>query len=88
MSDKIYRFTASWCQPCKMLARYLEDAKLDVPVEVVDIDVHPEFAQENLIRSVPTLIYMHGGKEVARRVGMSNTSEIEKWAQEAAQQAA
>lgn len=84
MSDKIYRFTAAWCQPCKMLAKYLEDAKLDAPVEVVDIDVHQEFAQENLIRSIPTLIYMRDGKEVARSVGMKNTSEIEKWAAEAA----
>lgn len=83
MSDKIYRFTASWCQPCKMLARYLEDAKIDTPIEVVDIDVHPEFAQENLVRSIPTLIYKRDGVEVTRSVGMKNSAELEKWASEA-----
>ena len=82
MSDKIYRFTASWCNPCKMLARYLEDAKLDAPIEVIDIDVHPEVAQEYLIRSIPTLVYLHDGKEVARKVGMSTTAEIEQWAKD------
>jgi thiol-disulfide isomerase/thioredoxin len=36
---KIFRFTASWCQPCKALAKNLEAANLNIPIEVIDIDV-------------------------------------------------
>ena len=35
---KIVRFTASWCGPCKMLAKTLEEVESKLPIEVVDID--------------------------------------------------
>ena len=35
---KVIRFTASWCQPCKMLAKTLEDVHTNLPIEIVDID--------------------------------------------------
>ena len=53
---RILRFTASWCGPCKSMAMNLETANLGFPIEVVDIDTHPEIAQEYGIRSVPTLV--------------------------------
>ena len=43
---KLYRFTASWCQPCKALSKNLEEAKLDIPIEVIDIDVYDDIAIE------------------------------------------
>ncbi len=43
---KIVRFTASWCGPCKMLAKTLEEVDSKLPIEVVDIDIHPEIAAE------------------------------------------
>ena len=44
---KILRFTATWCQPCKMLAIYLEDAEIDLPIDVIDIDENQQLAAEN-----------------------------------------
>ena len=55
---RILRFTASWCGPCKSMAMNLETANLGFPIEVVDIDAHPEVAAEYGIRSVPTLVLM------------------------------
>ena len=55
---RVIRFTASWCQPCKTLAKNLETVNnvKRIPIEVIDIDVNPELAMEYGIRSVPTLI--------------------------------
>jgi thioredoxin 1 len=76
---KILRFTASWCGPCKMLAKNLESVKSEMPIEVVDIDVHPEVATEFGIRGVPTLVMIEDGKENKRLVGMRTLKELEEW---------
>jgi thioredoxin 1 len=76
---KILRFTASWCGPCKMLAKNLESVKTEVPIEVVDIDVHPEMATEFGIRGVPTLVMIEDEKENKRLVGMRSLKELEEW---------
>jgi thioredoxin 1 len=76
---KILRFTASWCGPCKMLAKNLESVKTEVPIEVVDIDVHPEVATEFGIRGVPTLVMIEDEKENKRLVGMRSLKELEEW---------
>jgi thioredoxin 1 len=76
---KIMRFTASWCQPCKSLAKNLESVNTEIPIEVVDIDVHTEVAMENNIRAVPTLIMFYDGKETKRITGMKTTSQLTEW---------
>jgi thioredoxin-like negative regulator of GroEL len=76
---KVMRFTASWCQPCKSLAINLEAVKTEVPIEVVDIDVHTEFAMEHSIRTVPTLVMFHDGKETKRITGIKTTSQLTEW---------
>lgn len=75
---KILRFTASWCQPCKALAKNLEEAKLNIPIEVVDIDVFEDVAIDYAIRSVPTLI-LKSDKEDKRLVGVHSPQQIREW---------
>ena len=79
MDKRVFRFTASWCQPCKMLARTLEDIKTDIPIEVFDIDERTDLAMEYGIRGVPTLVMMDGNTEVKRLVGMNSQSKLEEW---------
>ena len=76
---KIFRFTASWCQPCKALAKNLEMANLNIPIEVIDIDVFDDVAIEYGIRSVPTLILMEGANQ-KRLVGVHTPDQIKEWA--------
>ena len=76
---RIFRFTASWCQPCKALAKNLEMANLDIPIEVIDIDVFDDVAIEYAIRSVPTLILMEGANQ-KRLVGVHTSEQIREWA--------
>ena len=66
---RIIRFTASWCGPCKSLASNLEVANLELPIEVVDIDIHDNVAVDYNIRSVPTLVLLDDGHEIGRIVG-------------------
>ena len=78
---KILRFTASWCQPCKGLAMNLEEANLQMPIEVIDIDVQSEIAVEYGIRGVPTLIMMDENNNIVKKlVGNKTVTELKEWA--------
>jgi thioredoxin 1 len=77
---RIIRFTASWCGPCKALAKNLEVANIEMPIEVVDIDIQNEMAVEFGIRSVPTLVMMDGNTEVKRMIGSKTINELQEWA--------
>ena len=77
---KILRFTASWCQPCNSLAKNLEEAKLNIPVEVIDLDVHNDLAIEYGIRSVPTLVLIDENIEVKRSIGTKTIEQLKEWA--------
>jgi thioredoxin 1 len=78
---KVIRFTASWCQPCKALASILEEANTNnIPIEVVDIDVHQEVAIEFGIRSVPTLVKIdENGNVAGRMVGAKAKNLVEEF---------
>lgn len=80
MSDKrVLRFTASWCQPCKTLAKNLESVNTLVPIEVVDIDAQTDVAMDYGVRGVPTLIMLNGNTEMKRMSGVKSLKELEDW---------
>jgi len=72
-------FTAAWCQPCQTLSKNLESLKTNLPIEVIDIDVHPEVAADYGIRSVPTLIKLNENIEVNRFIGVKSLKQLEDW---------
>ena len=76
---RVLRFTASWCQPCKMLAKTLEDIDSKIPIEVFDIDERQEVAMQYGIRGVPTLVMLDGDIEVKRFSGMKMKNELTEW---------
>ena len=78
---RVLRFTASWCGPCKSLAMNLETANLGLPIEVVDIDIHRDVAQEYGIRSVPTLVMLDENIEIKRLIGSKTVNQLQEWAQ-------
>ena len=79
MADKIVRFTAPWCAPCKALAKSLEGVDLGVEMEVVDIEESPDMAKLVGIRSVPTMVYLRDGEEIDRRVGAMSVDRLKDW---------
>jgi len=76
---KILRFTASWCGPCKMLAMQLESVNTNIPIEVIDIDVHSELAVEYGIRGVPTLVMLEDNIEIKRMSGTKPQEQLNEW---------
>ena len=46
MTDKILKFSATWCGPCKQLSMVLKGEDLGVPVEEVDIEANSNLAQQ------------------------------------------
>ena len=76
---RVIRFTASWCGPCKMLARNLEDINTEIPIEVIDIDENTDAAVEFGVRGVPTLVMLDGNTEMKRLVGMQSLKVLEDW---------
>ena len=63
-----------------MLAKNLETANIELPIEVIDIDEDQEKAIEYQVRSVPTLVMVENDTEVKRNVGVISTKQLEEWA--------
>lgn len=77
---KVLRFTATWCQPCKALAKIIEDINTTVPIEVIDIDENQELAVKYNIRGVPTLVMLdENNKEVKRMMGTKAKNLLEEF---------
>ena len=66
-------FWAAWCGPCQMMAPAFKQAAQqlgqDALLVKVDTDANPQLAQRFAIRSIPTLVKIVQGREVARRSG-------------------
>ena len=79
MSKKVLKFSASWCQPCKMLSKTIEGMTIETPIEEIDIDDNQELATEYKVRGVPTLVMLDDDKEVKRTTGALSTKQLEEW---------
>ena len=73
-------FYASWCGPCKMLAPVLEKVSLAFTDKVdcakIDVDENQSIAVANQIYTIPTIVLYKQGKEVDRRSGYANETEL------------
>ena len=74
MITRIEKFGASWCGPCKVLDRTLEQL---TGIEIVKHDVDEELANARGIRNGPVLIYYNEqDEEVKRTVGAISLGTI------------
>lgn len=73
-------FWAPWCPPCRGMAPTLDAlaAAYDGRAQVVklDIDEHPQIAEQLGVSSIPTFVLFKGGKEVQRFVGAKAYPEL------------
>ena len=74
---------AAWCGPCKLFAPTFEQVtkQLEPKARFAKLDTENEqrLAARFNIRSIPTLIIMKKGKEVARQAGVMSPQQFKAW---------
>jgi thioredoxin 2 len=79
----IVDFWASWCAPCVQFSPLFEQAAAGWEPRVrfvkVDADSTPKLSAQLNIRSIPTLILFHKGKEIERRSGAMPAQMFDQW---------
>jgi thioredoxin 2 len=78
-------FWAPWCGPCRMMApAFASAAALAEPglrLAKVNTEDEPELGARFGIRSIPTMVLLSGGRELARQSGaLANAEHIVRWA--------
>ncbi len=73
-------FWATWCGPCRMMGKVLEDidATMSDKVKVckVNVDEEPGLAQQFGVMSIPTLVAFRDGKPVETSIGYKGREEV------------
>ena len=68
-------FWATWCGPCKRLGPIIEEIAAEYDRKAIigkcDIEENDELTEQFGIMNVPTVVFLKGGQEVDRVVGLA-----------------
>jgi thioredoxin 2 len=76
-------FWAPWCGPCVGFAPVFVQAASNFEPRLrlakLDTEAQPQLAQRFNIRSIPTLIMLKQGREIARQSGALNAAQLQQF---------
>ena len=77
-------FWAPWCAPCRSMAPQFEAAAAQLEPHFrlgkVDTEAEPALGARFAIRSIPTLVLIQAGREIARQSGAIGSDQVVRWA--------
>jgi len=76
-------FWAPWCGPCRMMAPAFAETAARIEPRArflkVNTENEPALASRFGIRSIPTLLIMKNGREIARQSGAMDAARLTAW---------
>lgn len=73
-------FYATWCGPCQMMAKILEQVNIELNGQVrimkIDTDKYPQIASNYQVQALPTLVLFKGGQSVDRLEGVLPAEQL------------
>ena len=76
-------FWADWCAPCHRIAPVLEELASDfegrATIGKVNVDEQAALAKRYGIRSIPALVFFHGGEVVEQSAGVRPKEALATW---------
>jgi thioredoxin 2 len=74
---------APWCGPCRAVSPALEKLAQEsagrVKLVKVNVDSAPNLARRFEAQSIPTLVVLNSGREVARQIGAAPEAMLRSW---------
>lgn len=82
MDAVLVDFRADWCGPCQTMDPIIEEVLKELNGKIkllkLDIDKHPQMAQQFAVRSIPHYILFKKGKILWRKGGLIPKRDLEK----------
>lgn len=73
-------FWAPWCGPCRTLSPIVDEIADDlagqIKVAKCNVDENQDIAMKYGVMSIPTLVLLKGGQEIARTVGAMSKAKL------------
>jgi thioredoxin len=73
-------FYATWCGPCQMMAKILEQVNMQLNGQMqiikIDTDRYPQIASDHQIQALPTLVLFKNGQAVDRIEGVLQAPQL------------